>query len=114
MEDWVQVLNLWRIFRTEMKLPVYTFEACVAALLQRRTPKIPPWVLTRWFNTGPSGTSFFGTRFKVLGFGHSVWSKLLLQKSEFSSDPSEIYICCTKKVVGWCALLGLGFGDIGI
>ena len=28
------VLNLWRLLRSELKLRIYTFEACVAAVLQ--------------------------------------------------------------------------------
>ncbi|KAK9800905.1 hypothetical protein WJX73_009136 [Symbiochloris irregularis] len=48
------ILNLWRILRSELKLPIYTFEACVAALLQLRTPHIPAWALAAWFNQPPA------------------------------------------------------------
>ena len=36
-----------------MKLPIYTFERCAAAVLQRRMPRVPPCTLTRWFASGP-------------------------------------------------------------
>ena len=51
------VLNLWRSLRSEIKLPIYTFESCVAALMQLRTPHFPSWFLTDCFNAGPSGIS---------------------------------------------------------
>lgn len=51
------VLNLWRLLRSEVKLNVYTFEACVGALLKQRTPHIPHWVLAQWFQGGPGGAS---------------------------------------------------------
>ena len=43
------VINLWRTLRSELKLNIYTFESCVAALLQLRTPHIPPWTLHGWW-----------------------------------------------------------------
>lgn len=49
------ILNLWRLLRSELKLPIYTFEACVAALLQLRTPHLPPWQLAAWFDQPPPG-----------------------------------------------------------
>lgn len=49
------VLNVWRILRSELKLNIYTFESCVAAVLQLRTPHVQPQVLTHWFNGGPAG-----------------------------------------------------------
>lgn len=49
------VLNMWRLLRSEIKLPIYTFESCVAALLQLRTPHMPPWLLTQCFKEGPKG-----------------------------------------------------------
>ena len=49
------VLNVWRILRSELKLNIYTFESCVAAVLQLRTPHVQPHVLTQWFNGGPAG-----------------------------------------------------------
>jgi DNA polymerase elongation subunit (family B) len=49
------VLNVWRILRSELKLNIYTFESCVAAVLQLRTPHVQPHVLTQWFNAGPAG-----------------------------------------------------------
>ena len=49
------VLNVWRILRSELKLNIYTFESCVAAVLQLRTPHVQPQVLTHWFNSGPAG-----------------------------------------------------------
>lgn len=49
------VLNLWRLLRSELKLRIYTFESCVAAVLQLRTPHIPAWVLSQWFQGGPAG-----------------------------------------------------------
>ena len=52
------VLNLWRLLRSEIKLGIYTFESCVSALLQLRTPHLPTWFLSDCFNSGPSGTSY--------------------------------------------------------
>ena len=49
------VLNVWRILRSELKLNIYTFESCMAAVLQLRTPHVQPQVLTHWFNGGPAG-----------------------------------------------------------
>ena len=49
------VLNLWRLLRSELKLRIYTFESCVAAVLQLRTPHVPAWVLAQWFSKGPGG-----------------------------------------------------------
>ena len=49
------ILNMWRIMRSELKLPIYSFEACTASLLQLRTPHIPAWALAAWFNQPPSG-----------------------------------------------------------
>ncbi|KAK9829480.1 hypothetical protein WJX72_006119 [[Myrmecia] bisecta] len=49
------VLNLWRILRSELKLNIYTFESCVAAVLQLRTPHVPSSVLAQWFKGGPGG-----------------------------------------------------------
>lgn len=51
------VLNIWRILRSELKLNIYTFESCVAAVLQLRTPHVQPQVLTHWFNGGPAGNN---------------------------------------------------------
>lgn len=53
------VLNVWRILRSELKLNIYTFESCVAAVLQLRTPHVQPYVLTQWFNGGPAGGGYF-------------------------------------------------------
>lgn len=52
------VLNVWRILRSELKLNIYTFESCVAAVLQLRTPHVQPYVLTQWFNGGPAGGGY--------------------------------------------------------
>ncbi len=46
------ILNLWRLLRDELKLRIYTFEACAAAVLQLRTPRTPPWQLAQWFRGG--------------------------------------------------------------
>ncbi len=46
------ILNLWRLLRDELKLRIYTFEACAAAVLQLRTPRAPPWQLAQWFRGG--------------------------------------------------------------
>ena len=45
------VINLWRTLRGELKLNIYTFEACVAALLQLRTPHLPPQTLHVWWTS---------------------------------------------------------------
>lgn len=50
------ILNLWRVLRGELKLPIYTFESCCAAVLRLRTPHVPQWQLTTWFNGGPAGS----------------------------------------------------------
>ena len=49
------VLSLWRLLRSELKLRIYTFESCVAAVLQLRTPHTPAWALAQWFAQGPAG-----------------------------------------------------------
>lgn len=38
-------VNLWRALRFELKLPIYNFESCAAAILQMRVPEIAPHVL---------------------------------------------------------------------
>ncbi len=52
------ILNLWRILRGELKLPIYTFESCCAAVLRLRTPHVPQWQLSLWFNSGPGGAAW--------------------------------------------------------
>ena len=37
----------------ELKLTSYTFESCVAAVLQLRTPHVPQAQLNAWFAGGP-------------------------------------------------------------
>ncbi|KAK3237761.1 hypothetical protein CYMTET_52186 [Cymbomonas tetramitiformis] len=49
------VLNLWRLLRSEVKLGIYTFENCVAAVLRHRVPHVPAHRLARWF-TGAAGS----------------------------------------------------------
>jgi hypothetical protein len=49
------VLNLWRLWRSELKLRIYTFESCCAAVLRLRVPHVPAWVLSQWFAGGHSG-----------------------------------------------------------
>ena len=51
------ILNLWRTLRSELKLNIYTFESCVAAVLQLRVPHIPAHELAQWFGGGPSGVA---------------------------------------------------------
>lgn len=48
------LLNMWRLLQSEVKLNIYTFEACVAALMQKRTPHMPAWLLTQCFKGGLS------------------------------------------------------------
>jgi DNA polymerase zeta len=36
-----------------VKLPIYTFESCAAAVLKRRMPKISARTLATWFRSGP-------------------------------------------------------------
>lgn len=50
------VLNMWRLLRSEVRLPIHTFESCAAAILQLRTPHVPAWQLSHWLNAGASGT----------------------------------------------------------
>ncbi len=52
------ILNLWRILRQETKLAIYTFESCVAHVLQLRVPHIPCYQLAQWFTGGPAGEMF--------------------------------------------------------
>lgn len=40
------LLNIWRAMQTELKLPIYNFEACTAAILQLRVPEIPAHVIS--------------------------------------------------------------------
>ena len=49
------ILNLWRILRQETKLAIYTFESCVAHVLQLRVPHIPCYQLAQWFTGGAAG-----------------------------------------------------------
>lgn len=48
-------LNLWRLFRAELNLGIYTFENCVHAVLQKRVPLVNHANLASWFNGGPTG-----------------------------------------------------------
>lgn len=41
------VLDLWRIFRSEIKLGIYTFQNCMAKILGRRVPYFSPCYLSR-------------------------------------------------------------------
>lgn len=43
------VLNLWRIFRSEITLNIYTFENCCYHILKERTAKYSFGQLTSWF-----------------------------------------------------------------
>jgi DNA polymerase zeta len=43
------VLNLWRILRGEIKLPSYSYEAAMMAVLRRRVPALPRRTLGAWF-----------------------------------------------------------------
>ncbi len=57
------LLNLWRIVRGEVKLNMYSFEACCAAVLRRRVPHVPPAQLAAWFAGGACavlGRELFG------------------------------------------------------
>jgi DNA polymerase elongation subunit (family B) len=40
------LLNIWRAMQTELKLPIYNLEACLAAVLRMRVPDIPAYVLS--------------------------------------------------------------------
>ena len=39
----------------ELKLQIYTFENCVAAVLQLRVPHVPHTQMHAWFSAGPGG-----------------------------------------------------------
>lgn len=39
-------INIWRALLTELKLSIYNFESCAAAILQTRVPEIPAHVLS--------------------------------------------------------------------
>ena len=43
------VLNLWRIFRDELKLNIYTYENVVLNVLNERHYHVTPHVLSQWF-----------------------------------------------------------------
>lgn len=40
------LLNIWRAMQTELKLPIYNLEACLAAVLRMRVPDIPAYVIS--------------------------------------------------------------------
>jgi len=66
------VLNLWRIFRSEIKLPIYTFESVTEAVLLRQVPKYDCPTLSAWFAHG--GTPGAGAAWPTLPRGRScVW-----------------------------------------
>ena len=50
------IINLWRALRSELKLNIYTFESCVAAVLQLQVPHIPAHELAQWYTGGASGS----------------------------------------------------------
>ncbi len=47
-----ELLNLWRIMKTELKLGSYTFENCAAAVLRLRVPCVSEQQLSSWFRGG--------------------------------------------------------------
>ncbi|CAD7702237.1 unnamed protein product [Ostreobium quekettii] len=49
-------LNLWKILRAEVKLNIYTFERCVAAVLQQRVPCFSPAQMSSWFQSERGGS----------------------------------------------------------
>eukprot|EP00887_Chlorella_sp_A99_P007603 scaffold20.g7603.t1 len=49
------VLNVWRLMRGEVKLPIYTLQSCAAAVLALRTPHFPQHQMADWFHGGPTG-----------------------------------------------------------
>ncbi|GFH16260.1 DNA polymerase, partial [Haematococcus lacustris] len=49
------LLNLWRLVRGEVKLNMYSFESCCAAVLRRRVPRVPHTQMAAWFASGPAG-----------------------------------------------------------
>ncbi|KIP11956.1 hypothetical protein PHLGIDRAFT_510248 [Phlebiopsis gigantea 11061_1 CR5-6] len=52
------VLNLWRIFRTELSLTSYSFENAVYHVLRRRTPRYSPATIFAWYHSSvPEHTS---------------------------------------------------------
>ncbi|KIY66264.1 hypothetical protein CYLTODRAFT_423607 [Cylindrobasidium torrendii FP15055 ss-10] len=46
-----QILNVWRIIRSEVNLNIYTFENCVFHILRTRTPKYSTTTLTAWYHS---------------------------------------------------------------
>lgn len=46
-----QVLNVWRLMRSELTLNFYTFENVVFHVLRRRIPHYSPKVLSNWFHS---------------------------------------------------------------
>ena len=46
------ILNLWRLFRMELKLSSYSFHNCVHAILKQRVPRFEQQVLDAWFQSG--------------------------------------------------------------
>ena len=54
------LLNLWRLMKGEVKLSSYTQEACAAAVLRLRVPRVYPQQLAAWFSAG--GHSMFHVR----------------------------------------------------
>lgn len=49
------VFNLWRLLRSEIKLPIYTYEHCVRAVLGRTEPKVRAEDLTRLLGSAWAG-----------------------------------------------------------
>jgi DNA polymerase zeta len=45
------ILNLWRIMRGELKLPIYTFENVVYHVTRERVPFVHAAVLAKWFGS---------------------------------------------------------------
>eukprot|EP00271_Cylindrocystis_brebissonii_P007773 TRINITY_DN21469_c0_g2_i1.p1 TRINITY_DN21469_c0_g2~~TRINITY_DN21469_c0_g2_i1.p1 ORF type:complete len:1040 (-),score=209.68 TRINITY_DN21469_c0_g2_i1:154-3132(-) len=49
------VLNMWRLMRGEVKLPIYTMESVVEAVLRKKLPRFSWRQLTAWFAGGAGG-----------------------------------------------------------
>ncbi|CAI7846711.1 unnamed protein product, partial [Closterium sp. NIES-53] len=49
------MINLWRVMRAEVKLPVYSFHAVVLAVLRRHVAKYDWCTLTGWWRAGGEG-----------------------------------------------------------
>ena len=98
------VLNLWRLFRDELKLGIYTYENVVAHVLGWRVPHFTNETRTRWwkqgllaFNSGDTSTADGGVAgtgelWRLLRYYHErmVHTYTLIDKLDLVGRTSEL------------------------